>query len=220
VSTVVAVTDRAGFDANTDNIVVVDAARRELVWMPRDLWCPACGDRINTAYRRRGHDGLVDALREHGVLVAHSLVVSRAATEQALDDVSVLVPVPAPMAFDYPLTPTSRIEDGRKRITFKPPAEVLRGERIHQWIGARGSDLHRIERQKVLIRRLLELHFDFNRAMHDRDRVRLSHPDALDDLRGVDTTWQFTTFGPTDPVTIDGKQVLVSAAAGTARVTR
>ena len=86
--------------------------------------------------------------------------VTREATEAALADVSVTVPVPARMVFEYPLEPTARIEDGSKTITFEPPAERLSGERIHQWLGARaGSDLHRITRQQFFLRRLLERGF-------------------------------------------------------------
>jgi hypothetical protein len=213
-STVVGITDRAGFDHNTDNIVVVDPALMQLLWVPRDLWCPRFGDRVNVAYGRGGHAALAGALLEHGIEVEHSVIVSRAATERALADVSVIVPVPAQMTFLYPLTPTSRIEDGSKPVVFNPPAEILRGERIHQWLGARaGSDLHRIERQKIFMRRLLEQRFPFARLLEDPALVRASDPRAFDELSRVDRGWRFATIGPTEPVTIDGKQVLVLAAS-------
>ena len=46
-------------DEDTDNIVVVRPRRRELVFVPRDLWSTAHGDRINAGLRRTaGHEGL------------------------------------------------------------------------------------------------------------------------------------------------------------------
>jgi hypothetical protein len=210
VSTIVGVMDRAGFDANTDNLVLVEPARERLLWVPRDLWCPALGDRVNAAFRSGGHPALVAALREHGLLATHSLVLSRTATEAALAPVAVLVPVPARMTFAYPLSPTDRIEDGSKPVTFEPPAEVLRGERLHQWIGARGgSDLHRIERQKVLVRRLLETRFRFDAVLADPEAVRCSGPGALDDLGRVRPTWRLETLDGLAPAVIGRRQVLV-----------
>jgi hypothetical protein len=149
-------------------------------------------------------------LCEHGLHAAHALVLSRTATEAALANLSIVVPVPVPMAFDYPLTPTARIEDGRKRVVFEPPAAVLRGERIHQWIGARGgSDLHRIERQKILVRRLIDQQFAFDSAVADPAGYQCSGPAALDELACVRPSWRFETLGPLEPATIDAMQVLV-----------
>jgi hypothetical protein len=114
------------------------------------------------------------------------------------------------MEFSYPLQPTARIEDGSKQIVFNPPGEILRGERIHQWIGARGaSDLHRIERQKILLRRLLEKKFDFRPILSDPSRFRCSNPKAMDELAQVRAEWQFKTFDSVVPRTIAGKEVLV-----------
>jgi hypothetical protein len=212
-STIVGIMDRAGFDANTDNLVLVEPDRERLLWIPRDLWCQTLGDRINAAYRAGGHARLVTALREHDLTPAHSFVISRAVSEIMLADVSVLVPVPARMTFAYPLAPTARIEDGSREIAFDPPAAMLRGERVHQWIGARGgSDLHRIERQKVFVRRLLEQGFAFERVLAHEGGYRCSDTAALDDLSRVRASWHFETLGPTEPVVIDDKQVLVRRA--------
>jgi anionic cell wall polymer biosynthesis LytR-Cps2A-Psr (LCP) family protein len=209
-STIVGIMDRAGFDANTDNLVLVDPQREQLLWIPRDVWCVTLGDRINAAFRTGGHDLLTTAIREHGLEVNHSLLLSRTATESALAEVSVMVPVPARMTFAYPLTPTACIEDGSKEIVFEPPAVVLRGERVHQWIGARsGSDLHRIERQKIFVRRLLEQRFNFQRSLADPTLFKCSGQEALADLSSIRASWRFDTLGPTEPATIDGKQVLL-----------
>ena len=93
-STIVGVMDRPGFAANTDNLVLVDPVLTRLLWIPRDLWCPAAGNRINAVYSLGGADALRAALLEHGLSAAHSLVLSRPATEAALSKVSVMVPVP------------------------------------------------------------------------------------------------------------------------------
>jgi anionic cell wall polymer biosynthesis LytR-Cps2A-Psr (LCP) family protein len=209
-STIVGVTDRAGFEANTDNLVLAEPRARRLLWIPRDLWCPKLGDRINVAYRAAGHEGLRAALAEHGLEAEHSLVVTREATEAALADVSVTVPVPARMTFEYPLSPTARIEDGRKTITFEPPAERLSGERIHQWLGARaGSDLHRITRQQFFLRRLLETGFSFDRLLAYPERVRCSDPLALEDLAEVDGGWALETLDGLEPTERASRMVLV-----------
>lgn len=203
--------DRSGFHARTDNLVLVEPERSTLTWIPRDLWCDTVPGRINWAFRRGGHELLVAGLREHGFEASNSLVLSREATEAALADVVVVVPVPCRMVFSYPLTPTVPIEEGRKEVVFNPPAEVLRGERIHQWVGARGTDLHRIERQKILVRRLLERRFDFRRVLARPDWFRLVGDDCLADLGQVRPTWRFETVSGLTPATIDGQMVLVSA---------
>ena len=192
--------------------MLAEPAEARLTWIPRDLWCETLRSRINLAYRRGGHTLLVAALREHGLHADHSLVLSRDATEAALARAVVVVPVPVRMVFSYPLTPTTRIEDGAKEVVFTPPAEVLRGERIHQWIGARftASDLHRIERQKILVRRLIERGFDFRQALTEPRWYRASDAAAIDELSRVGRDWTFATFDAVTPATIDGLMVLVS----------
>jgi hypothetical protein len=194
VSTVVTVMDREGPDANTDVIVLVEPSRRRLLWIPRDVWCPALGDRVNAAFKLGGHDALIGALAELRVRADRSVCVSRPAAGEALRGLSVQVPVSRSLALRYPLAPEQPIEDGEKLVRFDPPAEILQGERIHQWIGARfeldrpSSDLERIARQQVFVRALLEQGFD---------------------LGAVKPTWTFSTLPRLRPATIDGKSVLV-----------
>lgn len=137
VATVIAITDRGDWQSPTDVLVVVDPECRRLLWVPRDLWCESLGRRINAAFRVGGHGALMGALREHDIAVEHAVCLRREATERALRDVTVRVHVCTPMSFWYPLAPCEPIEEGRKRIAFDPPAELLSGERIHQWLGAR-----------------------------------------------------------------------------------
>jgi LytR_cpsA_psr family len=217
-STVIGVMDRDGWTARTDNIVVADGRRRRLVWIPRDLWCEAVGDRINEAYGRGGHELLRAAVRELGMPVESSVVLLRSAVERAVSELRITVPVERRRSYWYPLEPTSQLEDGAKLVVFEPPQETLAGERIHQWVGARRSaetpaprlpDLDRIERQQILVRRLLQEGFDFARALDDPARVAVSDARALAQLAAVRPDWALHTFASVEPATIGGKKVLM-----------
>jgi hypothetical protein len=215
VATVVGIMDRAGWDARTDNIVVVDPRRSRLVWIPRDLWCESIHDRINLAFKIGGHPALKKALREHHVRVKHSLCVARPAVERALEGAIVRVPVTEPREYWYPTEPSRPIEEGRKLVRFSPPAEELQGERLHQWIGARysptgdSSDFDRIRRQQAFLRALLEQGFAFDAVVADPDGFSASDPRAFDDLTRVRSTWRFDMYDDVLDRTIDGQRVLV-----------
>lgn len=214
-ATVVCILDRDDWQANTDNIVVADPARRTLTWVPRDLWCPALNDRVNAAFARGGHETLLAALAGLGLRVSHSLCLRRRAAERALAGLSVTVPVPAPLDMLYPLAPRIRIQEGHKIVRFHPPEERLEGERIHQWIGARrvlrgpSGDLARIRRQQVFVRRLLETGFDFAAALAEADDLRLSSPAALAELGAVRAGWRFAVLDAVRPAFISCKEVLL-----------
>jgi LytR_cpsA_psr family len=215
VSTVVSVMDREGWDANTDIIVLADERRRTLLWIPRDVWCPRLGDRVNAAFGRGGHEALADALAELGLRPDHGVCLARSATARALRDVRVEVPVGRPLAFRYPLAPEEPIEDGERVVRFDPPAETLTGERVHQWIGARfevgrpSSDLDRIARQQALVAALLRRRLGVGRAIAGVDGVSVSGPGALGELGAVDASWRLRTLGRLRPATIAGRAVLV-----------
>ncbi|CAN7243244.1 glycosyltransferase [Devosia sp. LjRoot16] len=214
----VAILDRDDWGANTDVIVLVDPVLRQLTWVPRDLWVPSLSDRINAAYARGGGEGLIAALAELRLAEAEGvLCLRRSATEAALDGLELTVPVSEPMDFWYPLTPIRPIEEGRKRIAFRPPAERLSGERLHQWIGARtpvsgaGSDLYRIERQHQFVAALLATSFDFERVLADPSRFATIGRDPLAVLRQVRPDWHCCLFDSVTDATIDGKAVLLRA---------
>ncbi len=215
---VVGVMDRDSWTANTDNVVIVDGRRRRLVWVPRDLWSDAVGDRINAAFASGGHELLRAAVAEHGLPADASLVLLRSSVEVALDGLGVTVPVDRRRRYWYPLAPTLRIEDGRKLVVFDPPHELLTGERIHQWVGARKSadvpaptppDLDRIERQQLLIRALLEDGFDFAKVLWDPALASTDGPGALDVLGAVRASWALRTYTRFHPATVGEKMVLV-----------
>ena len=217
-STVLGVMDRDSWTARTDNIVVADARRRRLVWIPRDLWCDVVGDRINEAYGRGGHELLIAAVRELGLPAESSIVLLRSAVEHAVNGLRITVPVDRARRYWYPLEPTLRLQDGAKLVVFEPPQETLAGERIHQWVGARKSadkppprlpDIDRIGRQQTLVRRLLEEGFDFSSTLNDPALVAVSGASALEQLGAVSLDWAFRTYDRVEPVTIEGKMVLV-----------
>ena len=237
--TVVAVMDRGSWESNTDNIVRVDSANKTLLWIPRDLWSDRIRHRVGRAFALGGPSLLIEVLADHGIGADHVLCLRREATEAALADATVVVPVRRRLDFWYPLGPTLRLQDGRKPISFRPPSETLNGERIHQWLGARTvaepapgtcarmsrvlartrrilfrqgprlPDLARIERQKIFVRELLRAGFDFGRALANPEWVVCTHPAALEDLRAVRADWTFRTLDDVQPRTIDGMQVLV-----------
>jgi len=173
-------------------------------------------DRINTAFLSGGHALLLAALVEQGEAVDDGLCLLRDAVGIALRDVAVQVPVEEPFRYWYPLQPELPIEEGRKLVEFNPPSEVLSGERIHQWLGARyavegpgGSDFFRIHRQQVFVRRLLEEGFDFTRALSDPALFSMTSEHACDELRQVKANWRQVIMDDVVDDKIDGKAVLV-----------
>jgi hypothetical protein len=218
IPTVVGIMDRDSWNARTDNIVVVDPRKRRLTWIPRDLWSAVADDRINEAFARGGHDVFQAAIRQIGLPARASLVVLRTAVERFLSGLRITIPVDRPRRYWYPMAPTLRLQDGAKLVGFDPPYDVLEGERIHQWIGARSSadtpaprlpDLDRIARQQVFLRRLLEDGHDFAPVVADAALASVSDAGALDQLGRVRPDWDFRTFDRVEPRHIDGKHVLV-----------
>lgn len=214
-ATVVGVMDRPGWRARTDNIVVVDASRERLTWIPRDLWVESLHNRVNTAFARGGHDGLRRALAELGVHAEHSLCVQRAGAERLLAGAAVTVRVERLEEFLYPTGPEVRVQDSSKVVRFDPPSERLTGERIHQWLGARrrpdgaGSDLVRIERQQEFVRALLRDGFDASPLIEAPELVSVSSGAALAEVAQAAPDWRYRTLRPVRDRTIDGMTVLV-----------
>lgn len=213
-ATVVAVMDRDSFTARTDVIVVVRPEVRELLWVPRDLWCASLHDRVNVAWKRGGLPALAEGLAEHDLVAEHGICLTPRAIASTLADETILMPLGEPLEFWYPQAPDRPIEEGRKVIRFEPPLEELSGERIHQWLGARyrtsgaGSDLERIDRQKQMLALLLGDGFDFRRFLADRSTFQLSSVVALEDLSQVRPGWVMRTIPRLRPQMIDGKDVL------------
>jgi hypothetical protein len=159
---------------------------------------------------------LLACLADYGIRAKHVVCIRREATERALEGAAVTVRVDDPVRCWYPLEPTQPIEDGRKLVAFDPPCEVLSGERIHQWIGARygagtiATDIHRIERQKMFVASLLRDGFEFGRVLAaGPDLVRVSDPRALQEISRVKASWTQETVGDLVPRMLEGKDVFV-----------
>jgi len=207
----VAILDEDSWTSRTDVLVVVDAARRRLTWVPRDLWSSRIGLRINHAFAG-GH--LLPALADLGFPCDGAICLRRGATVAWLADIEVEVPVPKPLDFWYPLEPMSRIQDGRKQVSFRPPRERLSGERLHQWVGARhsvsgpSSDLYRCARQGDLLFELLRQKADFAALLRDSQLYRIQGSDPLAVLAQADETWTMRVFDRVHDQTIEGAKVL------------
>ena len=217
-STVVGIMDRnEPPNARTDINVVVDPQNRTLTWVPRDIYSSLVKNRINAVFSTGGDDEIYRrAMTELGFPVDHSIIVWPETPNRVTTNLKLEVPVDQPMRYFYPLSPWAPIEDGRKEISFMPPAEILSGERIHQWLGARYEagarrvkfpDLDRCGRQVVFLRRLLETEFDFSPLLDGKTRA--SSDKALSDVRQVDASWEMSVFDQVKEARIEKMQVLV-----------
>jgi len=207
--------DEDNWTSCTDVLVVVDAGKRQLTWVPRDLWSNLIDRRINRAFSM---GKLLPALAGLGFPCTGAICLRRGATVAWLADVDIDVPVPRPLDFWYPLEPMLPIEEGRKQVSFRPPRERLTGERLHQWVGARyavtgrSSDLYRCVRQGVLLRELLRHKADFTTLLGDPDLYRIEGADPLPILAQVDAIWTMRVFDRVHDRTIRGAPVLVKSS--------
>jgi hypothetical protein len=214
-ATVVGVMDERSLRGRTDVTVVATPELGRLLWVPRDLWCEGLGDRVNRAYELGGHPGLRAALAEHGLLVNHGLVLSRAATERVIAGLDVMMPVARAFSLTVPEVPGGDIREARREVRFDPPAARLHGDLIHDWVAGRYStepgeagDLGRIRRQQLLLAVLIGDGADLGGVLDHAAEFDLTSDEALGDLARVQADWAFETFGPLTPRRIDGKEVL------------
>lgn len=201
---------------DTDNIVVVDPVKRKLTWIPRDLWCASLGGRVNTAFRAAGWEGFREALRQLGFEAEHGLVLLRSVTEEFLATCSVWVPVHERIVLRYPTgRPPCDIEDGSREVRFDPPTVLLKGPRVHEWLGARygenpkhATDRFRMERQALFVRELMRQGADFASFVQSDD-VFVSDGKALEEVSQARPNWEFSVYWDVVDRVIDGKMVLV-----------
>jgi len=217
--TAIGIMDGDSWDHRTDNIVVVNAAKKSVLWIPRDLYCECIQHRINEAYRRGGPNKLKEALAEHHMSVSNVVCIRRDAISEFLKDLKVTVPIKTSFNFWYPIKPTMKIEDhGAKLVKFDPPKETLVGERIHQWLGGRttslvkerGSDvddIDRIKRQHIFIKELLKAGTDFSSILASKDRITITG--SIDEIKRINQSWHFDCMTDITPATINGHWVFV-----------
>jgi hypothetical protein len=129
----------------------------------------------------------------------------------------ITVPVSEDMTFKYPLHRHQPIEDGHRIVEFHTPKESLRGDRFHEWIGARYRiprnavkypDFHRIKRQQILLKELLRKKHMFS---YSPTTVRGLTPEIITVLSMIDLTWTIKPFRDIDykPHTIRGISCMV-----------
>ncbi|MCO6432371.1 MAG: LCP family protein [Deltaproteobacteria bacterium] len=207
-----AVLDRDEWGANTDNIVVIDPQERKVTWVPRDLWSGVIQNRLNKAFALGGNELLIKALSEFGLRVSHGVTVWRTLVSDCLNNAEVVVPVPFELRFRYPLSPVTPIEEGYKMVSFSPPKEVLRGERIHQWLGARygeieSGDLPRLRRQRTFFQAWMAAGYH---CAPNPAKMRVTSEAAIGLLYEVSKNWKTETFMESSLVEeiINGKRVL------------
>ena len=194
---------------------VVEPLEKRILFIPRDLWCDTLHNRINCAFRTGGHGLLISCLYEHDMDFDASVCFRRAAIAESLRDAQIYVPIREVMKFWYPLHPTKPIEEGRKYIVFTPPGELLSGERLHQWMGARytidegNSDLRRLDRHITLLRSLSEQDFDFTILVANEEHFSTYGSSAFEDLRQVRADWKLEVLGPVEHKKI-GKRLVVT----------
>lgn len=219
-ATIVTIMDRDVWVARTDILIYVNPETRTLTWIPRDVFCFDLGDRINAAYGKGGFPLLFDSLEKLGFPCNRGVCLRRIVTERLAEVCSITIPVEEHTSFKYPNKPNRAIEEGFKIVDFNPPEEILTGERIHQWIGARylkagpvtmGSDFGRILRQQILLKKILEDYPDlfFKMKLLDREEMRTAGDNVFDDLFAVDKTWNMNRIDNLSDVRIDNKLVLV-----------
>lgn len=220
-TTVVAILDRKSrrWNSRTDVLIVVDGQRRRLTWIPRDLYTATIANRINEAYRLGGPALLAACLGEHGFIVDHVACISRSGAARWLEGLgAVTVPVESPLHYRYPLAPELPIEAGGKDIAFLPPMELLEGERIHQWLGARygpakyttiGGDLDRCRRQQIFLSALLERNRPLPPLRPGEWRGRFGA-----EIFAVRADWSFETLDALHPDRLAGRSVLRRPSEG------
>ena len=167
--------DENNFKARTDILVIIDVIRQKLIWVPRDLYCELIGARINVAYRRGGEKLLLECLKEFDYKVNYAICILPKLLDIYFTAIGeLLIPVKEDISFYYPTNWPIPIEQTRKTIYFSSPNTLLKGERFHQWIGARycisnksqivDGDIGRIIRQQQLIKELIKIKYNFNIA--------------------------------------------------------
>lgn len=157
---------------NTDIIIVLDPMMKKLTWIPRDVFSYRINHRINAAFSHGGHRCFIDAVKRLGFdKISHSVCIPMDTCKKVFSGIELYVDIPKEIEYYYPIKLFEPIENGHKIIRFEPPGESLKGERIHQFLGARiqvdpskhtlFGDFERIERQQVFFKSLIREGFNF-----------------------------------------------------------
>lgn len=202
---------------NTDVIAVVDTQKKIVTSIPRDLYSWSICNRVNAAYAKGGLSLFENVIKKAGYPCIASICIPKNVSMGALESASITVPIAQSMEYYYPMSPNQPIEEGKKIVAFHPPQEILSGERIHQFVGARSSvptnlqtdlqDINRIKRQQIFAQALIKQKFDFRHFLHPA--VSLSNSLVFNLLAKVDLTYQWEILDDFFPCSVAGMSVLL-----------
>ncbi len=215
---VITIMDRNTWTANTDIIIFVNPSKKELTWIPRDMYIKEIDKRINAAYRTGRDQLLFESLKSINYDVSYNLCILPNAINDFFNQIEeIIVPVNFDRLFFYPLHRHQPIENGKKIIEFKEPSELLKGDRFHEWIGARygaipksvySSDFDRIKRQQILVKEILKTKKNSINS-YDEKSIRGLNNEILEILKNIDNTWTFNMTRNITCKTINKKSVVV-----------
>lgn len=159
-------------DKNTDVIIHINYKSKTMTWIPRDLYSHRILHKINSAYRYGGNLLFKKCVEDLGFgSIIDCICIPIKSCRKVFSSLEVYVEIQEQADYYYPIRIGRPIEEGRKIISFSPPGELLKGERIHQFLGARTRvkstdytdlpDFERIKRQQSFMRALIRDKFKF-----------------------------------------------------------
>lgn len=191
--------DRNSWIARTDVIIICNPDNKKLFWIPRDLYCERISNRLNTAYGKGKDTLVIECLKDFGINVKYCIcILPNLINENIIRLGEITVPIAITRHFYYPLHRHTNIEDGKRLIQFTAPNEILAGDRIHEYIGARFAadsklipkhfpDFDRIRRQQNLLKQLLLKKSIFH--YEDEKNIQGINDSVIQILRSVDDSW-------------------------------
>jgi hypothetical protein len=214
--------DRNSWKARTDVIIICNPVKKNIYWLPRDLYCKRISNRLNTAYHKGKDTLVIECLKDLGINVKYCIcILPNLINENIIRLGEITVPIAITRHFYYPLHRHTNIEDGKRLIKFTAPNEILAGDRIHEYIGARYAadsqliskhfpDFDRIRRQQNLLKQLLLKKCIFH--YEDEKNIQGIKDSVIQILRSVDESWKIETISENDYKTclIKGMSVVTS----------
>ncbi len=196
----IGIMDRNDWKARTDIIIIINFVNKTLTWIPRDTFCNLINNRINMAYSVGKDILLKKCLFELKYKVKDVICILPMFIEQIFNLIGeIKVPITENLSFYYPLHRHLPIENGKKIIYFNSPFDILSGDRFHEFIGARyalkpkgiiGTDIHRIKRQQILLKEILQNKYNFN-INYDEKYIMGINENIINNLKQIDETWNF-----------------------------
>jgi anionic cell wall polymer biosynthesis LytR-Cps2A-Psr (LCP) family protein len=215
---VITIMDRNEWTSNTDIIILVNPSKKELTWIPRDMYVKEIDHRINAAYRMGRDKLLFESLKSINYDASYNLCILPNAINDFFNQIEeIKVPVDFDRSFFYPLHRHQPIENGKKIIEFKAPFETLKGDRFHEWIGARygavpnakySSDFDRIRRQQTLVKEILKTKKNSIKS-YDETSIKGLNNEIIEVLQNIDDSWTFKMTGKIVCTRINNKSVVV-----------